>query len=140
MRDSVASAIRSGMPCLAECGGFLYLHRELEDMDGVYYPMTGVLDARAWRTNKLGRFGYVTLSAGEDVGLLRAGEGIRAHEFHYYESECCGEAMEAVKPVTGRRWRCMHATDTLLAGFPHLYYESDPMLPLRFLQRCAGKE
>lgn len=25
MRDSVAKAVRAGMPCLAECGGFLYL-------------------------------------------------------------------------------------------------------------------
>ncbi len=140
MRETVASAIRGGMPCLAECGGFLYLHRELEDMEGAFWPMAGVLDAKAWRTNKLGRFGYITLTAEEDAGLLRAGEGIRAHEFHYYESEACGEAMEAVKPVTGRSWRCMHATDTLLAGFPHLFYESDPQLPLRFLERCAGKE
>ena len=140
MRREIASAIRGGMPCLAECGGFLYLHRELQDMSGAYHPMAGVLDAKAWRTNKLGRFGYVTLAAEEDRGLLRAGEPIRAHEFHYYESESCGEAMQAVKPVTGRSWRCMHAGDTLLAGFPHLFYESDPFLPLRFLQRCAGKE
>ena len=140
MREAVAAAIRGGMPCLAECGGFLYLHRELEDMEGNFYPMAGVLDAKAWRTSKLGRFGYVTLSAEQDDGLLRAGEGVRAHEFHYYESDSCGEAMRAEKPVTGRSWRCMHASDTLLAGFPHLFYESDPMLPLRFLRRCAGKE
>jgi cobyrinic acid a,c-diamide synthase len=140
MRRQIAEAIRGGMPCLAECGGFLYLHRELEDMEGAFYPMTGVLDARAWRTSKLGRFGYITLSSDRDDGLLRANEPIRAHEFHYYESEACGEAMRAVKPVTGRSWRCMHASGTLLAGFPHLFYESDPLLPLRFLQRCAGKE
>ena len=140
MRREIFAAIRGGMPCLAECGGFLYLHRELEDLDGTFHPMTGVLDARAWRTKKLGRFGYITLSAEKNNGLLRAGEAVRAHEFHYYESENCGEAMQAVKPVTGRSWRCMHASDTLLAGFPHLFYESDPLLPLRFLQRCAGKE
>ena len=34
MRRSVKDAIRSGMPCLAECGGFMYLHREMEDMEG----------------------------------------------------------------------------------------------------------
>ncbi len=125
---------------MAECGGFLYLHRELEDMSGRYHPMAGVLDTKAWRTNKLGRFGYITLTAQENCGLLRGGEPIRAHEFHYYESGNCGDAMQAVKPVTGKSWRCMHAGETLLAGFPHLFYESDPQLPLRFLQRCAGKE
>ncbi|NCB31975.1 MAG: cobyrinate a,c-diamide synthase, partial [Clostridia bacterium] len=39
MRASVVKAVRAGIPCLAECGGFLYLHRELEDMNGVFYPM-----------------------------------------------------------------------------------------------------
>ncbi|MBR4158185.1 MAG: cobyrinate a,c-diamide synthase [Oscillospiraceae bacterium] len=140
MRREISAAIREGMPCMAECGGFLYLHRELEDMSGRYHPMAGVLDTKAWRTNKLGRFGYITLTAQENCGLLRGGEPIRAHEFHYYESGNCGDAMQAVKPVTGKSWRCMHAGETLLAGFPHLFYESDPQLPLRFLQRCAGKE
>ena len=34
MRHAVRSAVESGMPCIAECGGFLYLHRELEGTDG----------------------------------------------------------------------------------------------------------
>ena len=53
------------MPCIAECGGFLYLHRELEGQEGVFYPMAGVLDAKAYRTDRLGRFGYITLTAEE---------------------------------------------------------------------------
>ena len=31
MRESVRAAVQDGMPCVAECGGFLYLHRTLED-------------------------------------------------------------------------------------------------------------
>lgn len=38
MRQSVKKAIKQGMPCIAECGGFLYLHRELEDQDGIFIP------------------------------------------------------------------------------------------------------
>ncbi len=140
MRSAVFEAVRSGMPCLAECGGFLYLHRELEDMDGNFLPMAGVLDARARRTNRLGRFGYVTLSAQEDKGLFKAGETVRAHEFHYYESEDCGTDLHAVKPAGNRNWDCCHVTETLFAGFPHLYYESDPGLVLRFLRKAAGEE
>ena len=47
MREAIRKAIEDGMPCIAECGGFLYLHRELEGQDGVFYPMAGVLDAKA---------------------------------------------------------------------------------------------
>ena len=140
MRDSIAKAIRAGMPCLAECGGFLYLHREMEDMNGVSYPMCGVIDAAAWRTGQLNRFGYVTLTAQVACGLLEIGERIRGHEFHYYESGNCGGAMLAEKPSGGKSWRCVHAEGNLLAGFPHLCYESNPRLIARFLRRCAGEE
>ena len=139
MRETTARAIRDGIPCLAECGGFLYLHRELEDMEGVFHPMAGVLDARAYRTSRLGRFGYVTLRALTDSAFFAADERIRAHEFHYFDSEDCGGAMRAEKPVGGRSWTCIHANGNLFAGFPHLFYESNPKPIERFLRRCAEK-
>ena len=136
MRESIRRAIESGMPCLAECGGFLYLHRSLEGMDGVSYPMCGVINADTHRTQKLSRFGYVTLSANEDTAFFRAGEAIKAHEFHYFESADPGAAFTAKKP-NGREWQCMHANGNLLAGFAHLFYESNPEPIARFLRRAA---
>lgn len=137
MRRSVREAVQRGLPCLAECGGFLYLHRELEDMDGRFWPMAGVLDARAYRTSRLGRFGYITLTARADTAFLPAGETVRGHEFHYFESESCGDALRAQKPTESRGWDCGHSRGPLLMGFPHLYYPSDPQLIERFLRACA---
>ena len=137
MRRSVREAVQNGLPCLAECGGFLYLHRELEDMEGRYWPMAGVLDARAYRTPRLGRFGYITLTAKADTAFLPAGETVRGHEFHYFESESCGDALHAQKPTGSRGWDCGHSRGPLLMGFPHLYYPSDPQLIERFLRACA---
>jgi cobyrinic acid a,c-diamide synthase len=34
MRKDIREKIEAGMPCIAECGGFLYLHEELETQDG----------------------------------------------------------------------------------------------------------
>ena len=140
MRRSIAEAVEGGMPCLAECGGFLYLHRVLEDMDGTFWPMAGVIDGKAYRTKKLGRYGYINLQAAEDSALLRREEILKGHEFHYFESTACGEAMEAVKPLTGISWQCIHDRGTLLAGFPHLFYRSAPGVIARYLRLCAGKE
>ncbi len=136
MRNAIKDAIGRGMPCLAECGGFLYLHDTLSDMDGNPYPVCGVIRADAVRTQKLSRFGYITLSVGEDTAFFKAGEAIRAHEFHYFESTDPGAACSAVKP-NGREWACMHAKGNLLAGFPHLFYESNPKPIERFLRRAA---
>ena len=140
MLRSIRAAIQGGLPCLAECGGFLYLHRALEDMAGHAWPMVGVLDAGAYRTPRLGRFGYITLSAKADTAFLPAGESVRGHEFHYFESESCGDALRAQKPAGSRGWDCCHSRGPLLMGFPHLYYPSNPHFIERFLRACADKE
>ena len=124
------------MPCIAECGGFLYLHRELEGQDGVFYPMAEVLDAKAYRTDRLGRFGYITLTAEEDQLLGKAGMEIRGHEFHYWDSEQCGKSFHAKKPVGKREWDCVNSSKSLYAGFPHLFFWSNPEAAYEFLKKC----
>lgn len=87
MCTRIREVILDGMPCLAECGGFMYLHQEMEDMEGKQRRVCGVIPGRAYRTPKLNRFGYITLTEKQDTGL---GE-IPAHEFHYFDSTDCGE-------------------------------------------------
>lgn len=132
MRREIGKALREGMPCMAECGGFMYLHEEMEDMDGNVYPMAGVIEGKAFRTDRLGRFGYITLERADSVCYGR----IPAHEFHYFESTNCGEAFCAKKPQSTREWKCMHLRENLLAGFPHLYYYGNPKVPQAFLEKC----
>lgn len=136
MREAVREAVRSGLPCIAECGGFLYLHRELMGADGKYYPMAGVIDAGAFRTERLGRFGYVTLKAKRAQLFGGAGMEIRGHEFHYWDSGQCGDMFRAVKPAGKREWDCVCGNDRLYAGFPHLFFYSNPQAACEFLKKC----
>lgn len=135
MLQSIREAVAGGLPTIAECGGFLYLHREMEGEDGVDYPMVGVIDARCWNARKLCRFGYAELTAQSDGLLCRRGERFHAHEFHYWDSEQNGDCFEAVK-ASGRRWRCVHSTPALYAGFPHLHFYSNPGMAVRYLEQC----
>ena len=48
--------------------------------------------------------------------------------------------MTAEKPAGSKSWQCVHAEGNLLAGFPHMFYESNPHIIVRFLRRCAGEE
>lgn len=137
MREEVRRALNDGMPCLAECGGFMYLHDEMEAMDGNSYHMAGVISGRAYRTQRLNRFGYVTLTQKKEVfGMNDMGE-IPAHEFHYFDSENCGDDFDAKKPASHRKWNCIHGTDTMMAGFPHLYFYGNPKVPEAFLRKCS---
>ena len=136
MREDIKKALDAGMPCMAECGGFMYLHDEMEGMDGNIYHMAGVIPGKAYRTPRLNRFGYVTLTQKQTVlGADMLGE-IPAHEFHYFDSENCGKAFLAKKPESSRQWECIHGTETMLAGFPHLYYYGNPKVPEAFLRAC----
>ena len=69
-------AIRGGMPALAECGGFLYLQRSLEDPEGRAWPMAGVLAGEGTRSRGRQPFGYLTLrpEGGQPLSDLRGGD------------------------------------------------------------------
>lgn len=136
MKQEIKTAMDKGMPCMAECGGFMYLHEEMEDMDGKIRKTAGVIPGRVFRTPRLNRFGYISLSQKKNVfGQEDLGE-LPAHEFHYFDSENCGQDFHAQKPCSSRSWECIHGTDTMLAGFPHLYYYGNQKVPEAFLKKC----
>lgn len=137
MIRAIRAVLAEGMPTIAECGGFLYLHERLEDDNGTSWPMVGAVRGRAYRREGHGRFGYITLEARRDCLLARAGDRLRAHEFHYWESDCPGDAFWAQKPQSERGWDCVTATDSLYAGFPHLYLAGSPAAAARFVDACA---
>lgn len=137
MRHAIFEAVRHGMPTIAECGGFLYLQKELEDADGQVWEMTGVLDGSGFRTNRLQRFGYAVMTAKENSMLFEKGESIPVHEFHYWDCTQNGTAFEMKKPVGNRTWEGSVAGSSLYAGFPHLYFLAEPKLAERFARAAA---
>ena len=100
--------------------------------------MVGLFPGEGYPTGQLRRFGYLTLTVEEDTLYLKKGEQIRGHEFHYWESEDCGDAIHAKKPLRKRNWDCVHGTPTLYAGFPHLFFYSNPAMAWNFLQKCSN--
>ena len=137
MLEAVRKAVRGGMPTIAECGGFLYLHETLEDGQGTPRPMAGVIQAPATRTDRLRRFGYVTLTAQREGLLGPAGTALPAHEFHYWESGAPGADFHAQKPKSERGWDCAYHTETMYAGFPHFHLCAAPDAAARYVAKCA---
>ena len=134
MRESLRGALEAGLPCIAECGGFLYLQKELEGK-----PMVGFLPGTGHNTGRLSRFGYVTLTARKDNLLCAAGERLPAHEFHYYDTDCNGEDFLAQK-ADGRSWSCGIAAENLYAGFPHFHFYACPQMAGNFLNACRKEK
>jgi len=136
MRRNIFDLWKKGIPFLAECGGFLYLQKELEDQEGRSHLMTGIFPAKAFPTKRLRRFGYVELELLKNGVLGEKGEKIKGHEFHYWDCEENGQDMLAHKPLRERTYSCMVHKEHAAVGFPHLYYYSNPELLSHYLFKC----
>ena len=53
MRASIKNAVDSGLPCIAECGGFMYLMKAFRDKNGQVYDWAGVVDGETYMMPKL---------------------------------------------------------------------------------------
>lgn len=137
MKESIYKAIsKNNIPTIAECGGFMYLTESIEDIDGKEFKMAAVIKGKSFKTNKLGRFGYINLTAQEDTMLCDKGMSIAGHEFHYWDSTCNGEAFIAQKPMRKRNWTCINNEKNLFAGYPHIHYYSNISFAKNFLSKC----
>ena len=136
MLDSIKKAISSNIPCLAECGGFMYLHNTIRGKDGRKFRMASVINADTYMTDHLHRFGYITLTANHDNLLCRAGESFGAHEFHFSDSEFCGNDFTAQKTIEEGEYACIVATPTLFAGYPHVHFWGNTGLAKNFIAEC----
>ena len=129
MRENVRDFAESGRPVVAECGGLLYLAREL---DG--HPMCGVLDATARMTGRL-TLGYREALALADSPLAELGAEVRGHEFHY----------STVEPGAGERpaWDLVgRGPEGFVAGgvhasYLHTHWAATPELPRRLVREAA---
>ena len=70
--------------------------------------------------------------------FLAEGQTIRAHEFHYFDSTNPGSSCTAKKSAGRRQWSCIHGTEQSMAGYPHLYYWSNPEFAYRFVCKTAA--
>ncbi len=131
MRESIKLALKQGLPCIAECGGFMYLNQEIEGEE-----MVGYLSGRCRNQNKSVRFGYVILKANKDQLLMKAGEEIRGHEFHYYDCTENGVDFTATKK-NGANWETGISNGNLYAGYVHLHFYSNINAARNFISRCA---
>jgi cobyrinic acid a,c-diamide synthase len=132
LRADVAAFAAAGKPILAECGGLLYLCREL---DG--HAMCGAIAASARMSDRL-TLGYREAVAATATPWTDAGERVRGHEFHYSRVEETGAA--AAWDLSGRGVvrREGFVTGALQASFLHVHWAAHPQLALRFARLAVA--
>lgn len=131
---SINIAADENMPIIAECGGYMYICKCIENSGN--FNMANIFDIDVWKTEKLSRFGYINLTAMNDSLFGEKGTVLRGHEFHYFDSSDNGAGFSAVKPISGKTWYCGHLSEYIYAGFPHLYFYSNIDAVYCFMKKC----
>ncbi|MHC1723619.1 MAG: cobyrinate a,c-diamide synthase [Aminipila sp.] len=140
MKQSIKIALSEGMPCMAECGGFMYLHEVVKDKLGNSYKMVGAIEGESFYADKLVRFGYIDMEAQKTNLLCLEGMCLKGHEFHYWDSTNSGDCFHAQKPLRKKNWNCVIGNEKLYAGYPHIHFYSNIKSAERFVDICRKRK
>lgn len=124
--EELRALAAAGGPIVAECGGLLYLCRELDGQ-----PMVGLLDATATFTDRL-TLGYREARSLTAGALGPAGTGLRGHEFH--RTTVLPRAGEA--PAWQLEGRAHRTTEGFVAGSVHASYLHAAWVGAPHVARC----
>lgn len=116
-------AADNGMPILGECGGLMYLAREISG-EGKH-RMTGILPADIVMTKRIQALGYVKGSVSHPATFLPGGQAVTGHEFHYSQMIPDRDAKFAITLTRGKG--ICDGKDALVSGntvgqYTHAYF------------------
>ncbi|MFC1943490.1 cobyrinate a,c-diamide synthase [Chloroflexota bacterium] len=135
-RQAVKKAVRQGMPVYAECGGLMYLGRSIRDLQGNEYPMVGAIPVSSQIDSPRLSLGYRTVQALGDGPILRQGEIVRGHEFHWSVLESNAKTYNAYRILEQDGRQEGFQKKKLLASYIHLHLGSLPSMALRLVESC----
>jgi len=131
MRRDILEASREGMPVYAECGGFMYLCRQLEDLAGTVHAMCGCFPFRTRMHGRLKSLGYREVRMTVPTLLGGKDDVARGHEFHYSDIVDMhqGSPVATAYQVSGRSGGVTtegYQVDRTLGSYIHLHFVSRP--------------
>jgi len=139
--DSLRAYAASGKPIYAECGGYMYLGKSIQDFEGNELPMVGLIPMKAEMTKRLQGIGYRKGVFREDNFLGPRGTTVQGHEFHYsrvvYEKEY-PTAYELFKGDQVDRMEG-YARDNIVASYLHLHFSGHQELLEHWFASRSGR-
>jgi cobyrinic acid a,c-diamide synthase len=141
LRQEIRQLSRKNMPIYGECGGFMYLCREMGDTHGDVFPMTGCLPFGTRMLDRLKALGYREITQTQATVLGPAGQTARGHEFHYSAIADGTVDANGVYRVTDRAGMQKSAegfvVDQTLGSYVHLHFGSCPQAATHFVNTCG---
>ena len=135
MRSALAGLLQQDMPCYAECGGFMYLCQSIRIASGGELSMVGAIARQSiMNSGRSGLvIGYREAFALRNTLLVRQGDVVRGHEFHYSCLNVPVARENAAYEFTARGQTEGFAQGNLLASYLHLSFSGFPPAAQRFV-------
>lgn len=143
----IKTLAQKGLPIYAECGGLMYLGKDLKDLKGAEYGMTGIFPWTSRMLEKRKAIGYREAAA-DGCLFLEKGQKIRGHEFHYSEINESSDRIKRVYRIThnppsphfnkGRQGMGEgYVYKNTLASYIHLHFASNSKFAEGFVRACS---
>ncbi len=130
------------MPIYGECGGFMYLCREIGDIEGRVFPMTGCLPLATRMLDRRKALGYREVTQMQATPLGPVGQVMRGHEFHYSTIVDTTNDAGGVYRLTDRTGLEKAGEGILinqtLGSYVHLHLGSCPRAAQHFVAACKA--
>jgi len=141
-KESLRTAISQGLPVYAECGGLMYLSRNLR-IDEQTFPMLGVFSVDSVLEPNPQGHGYITVEVIAANPFFPQGTVLTGHEFHYSHVVGMGDGEEtyAFRVLRGHGMggdadgMC---TRNVLGTYVHVHALGAPQWADGILSRAAG--
>jgi len=130
-RSALKERIERGLPVYAECGGLMYLGRNLLIKDKLY-PMVGALPIDFALESKPQGHGYTILEVVKENPYYSKGEIIKGHEFHYSRALFLEADQELTAVLKVLRGKGLDSTSdglckkNLFATYTHIHARGTP--------------
>lgn len=135
-RADIAAKLAAGLPCYAECGGFIYLGRSLTYQNETH-QMAGFFPFDFAMTDRLQHFGYMQAEIAAGTPLSGDVPGvITGHEFHYtkrVDGEDFPPRYQVSKPGKNQCWQEGYQQANTLGGYPHFNFWANPQMAKNLL-------
>ena len=141
MLSAVRDFVLSGRPVYAECGGMIFLSRQITLRDGISHRLAGILPFDIEMTDKLVDFGYVTVELSSDCLLGRAGAHIRGHSFHYSRISNVRNVATNYRiaySLSGRMENEGYRLGNVLASYVHLHFRANQEIARSFVDAAIA--
>jgi len=119
--QQIKTTADNNMPIFAECGGLMYLTKEIRNTDGTKNNMVGIFNCATEMTDRLKRFGYAECELN--------GKKTKCHEFHKStlseDAQNIQHQYKLSKPLSKIKWECGLQYKNVLAGYAHIHFWSN---------------